>query len=270
MSLIRNGVEYKVADAHSHVYPEKIAEKATVNVGVFYGLNMENVGRSEDLIKLGKANGMDKYLITSVATKVEQARAISTFIAGECEKHPEFIGLGAWHQDLTDIEAEFDYIESLNLKGIKLHPDFQKFNIDDERMIPVYKEAAKRNLVVLFHMGDDRTDYSSPKRLSKVLEIIPDLTCIAAHLGGYTAWDEAYKLLKGKNLYVDTCSSLPLMNKEDAIRNIKHFGTDKVLFGTDFPMWSHDTELERFFSLGFSEEDNRKMLYENFKKLYNI
>ena len=80
MSLIRNGVEYKVADAHSHVYPEKIAEKATVNVGVFYGLNMENVGRSEDLIKLGKANGMDKYLITSVATKVEIAGKIAILI----------------------------------------------------------------------------------------------------------------------------------------------------------------------------------------------
>lgn len=270
MSFIRDGVEYKAADAHAHIYPEKIAEKATANVGAFYNFEMENIGRSEDLLKMGSENGMDKYLISSVATKLEQVRSITTFIAGECQKHPEFIGLGAWHQDVKDIEAEFDFIESLGLKGIKLHPDFQKFDIDDERMIPVYKEAAKRKLVVLFHMGDYRTDYSHPQKLMNVLKVVPDFICVAAHLGGYTVWDTAFEILKGANVYVDSCSSLPLMPKEDAIRNIKHFGVDKVLFGTDFPMWSHKTELDRFFDLGFSEEDNRKMLYENFKKLYNL
>lgn len=270
MSFVRDGVSYKAADAHAHIYPEKIAEKATANVGIFYNLNMENVGRSEDLLKMGSENGMDKYLISSVATKIEQVRSISTFIAGECSKHPEFVGLGAWHQDVEDIKGEFDFIEKMGLKGIKLHPDFQKFNIDDPKMMPVYKEAEKRKLVVLFHMGDYRTDFSTPERLMNVLKEVPDLICIAAHLGGYTAWDEAYGKLKGKNLYVDSCSSLALMPKEDAVRNIKYFGTDKVLFGTDFPMWSHDSELERFFGLGFSVEENKKMLYENFCKLYNV
>lgn len=39
-----NGVLYRAADAHAHIYPGKIAEKATENVGRFYDLPMAEVG----------------------------------------------------------------------------------------------------------------------------------------------------------------------------------------------------------------------------------
>ena len=55
-----------------------------------------------------------------------------------------------------------------------------------------------------------------------------------------------------------------------ARRSIEHFGMDKVMFGTDFPMWTHKKELERFFALGYGEEENRKMLYDNFEKLFKL
>ena len=35
MAVTHNGVTYRVADAHAHIYPGKIAEKATANVGRF-------------------------------------------------------------------------------------------------------------------------------------------------------------------------------------------------------------------------------------------
>ena len=45
---------------------------------------------------------------------------------------------------------------------------------------------------------------------------------------------------------------------------------DKVMFGTDFPMWTHEKELERFFAPAYGEEENRKMLYDNFEKLFKL
>lgn len=270
MSVTHNGVTYRVADAHAHIYPGKIAEKATANVGRFYDLNMENLGLPHILSELGKKAGIEKFLVSSVATKVEQSRSITDFIAAKCEKYPEFVGLGAWHQDLEDIDAEFDYIQSKGLKGIKLHPDFQKFNIDDPKMLDVYKEANRRGLPVLFHTGDDRTDFSSPARLANVIDKIPDFTCIAAHLGGYREWLEAKHVLKGSNVYIDTSSSLFFVGKEDARASVYHFGVDHTMFGTDFPMWSPDTELERFFNLDFSPEENKKILYDNFAKLFGL
>ena len=270
MAVIHNGVKYRAADAHAHIYPGKIAEKATASVGDFYDIRMQNVGLPHVLRERGREAGIDRYLVCSVATKVEQVRSINEFIRKKCEEYPEFLGLGAWHQDIEDINGEFDDIQEKGLVGIKLHPDFQKFHIDDDRMIAVYREANRRGLPVLFHTGDSRTDFSSPRRLMNVVEKIPDFTCIAAHLGGYSEWEAARRDLKGTNVYIDTSSSLFVVTRDQALENIAHFGVERTMFGTDFPMWLPKTELERFFALGLSEEENRKILYGNFARLFHL
>lgn len=270
MPVIHNGVVYRAADTHAHIYPGKIAEKATASVGTFYHVNMMNVGLPHVLAQRGGEAGIDRFLVCSVATKVAQVRSINEFIERKCGEYPQFVGLAAWHQDVEDIAAEMDDIQSRGLRGIKLHPDFQEFFIDDEKMLPVYEEANRRGLPILFHTGDSRTDFSSPRRLMNVLEKLPEFTCIAAHLGGYTEWEDARKELKGTNVYVDTSSSLFALNKEQASRSIEHFGVEKTMFGTDFPMWDPKTELDRFFALGFDEETNRKILYGNFAKLFRL
>lgn len=259
-----------MADTHAHIYPGKIAEKATASVGNFYHVDMRNVGLPHVLAERGIAAGTDVFLVCSVATKVAQVRSINEFIEKKCSEYPKFIGLAAWHQDVEDIEAELDDIEARGLKGIKLHPDFQEFYIDDPKMLPFYQEANRRGLPVLFHTGDSRTDFSSPRRLLHVIEKIPDFTCIAAHLGGYTEWEDARKELRGTNVYVDTSSSLFALNREQARHSIAHFGADRTMFGTDFPMWDPIEEIRRFFDLQLSEELNRKILYENFARLFHV
>jgi len=200
-------------------------------------------------------------------TKIEDIEHIQRGYEDIVEK---FVGLGAWHRDIEDVEKELDEIQALGLHGIKLHSDFQGFAIDDEKMLPVYKACMARDLPILFHMGDARSELSAPKKLANVLEKLPELKCIAAHLGGYQRWDEAKACLKGANVWVDTSSSLFVLNPDEARRSIEHFGIDKVMFGTDFPMWTHEKELERFFALAYGEEENRKMLYDNFEKLFKL
>ena len=173
--MIHNGAEYRAADAHAHIYPEKIAEKATASVGAFYDLNMDNVGLPSVLLEQGGGAGIDRFAVCSVATKVEQVRSINSFIEGECKRHPEFVGLGAWHQDIEDIEGELYDIERRGLRGIKLHPDFQEFRIDDPKLMPFYRAAHRRGLPILFHTGDKRKDFSSPRRLARLLDRLPEL-----------------------------------------------------------------------------------------------
>lgn len=104
---------------------------------------------------------------------------------------------------IEDVEKELNEIQALGLHGIKLHSDFQGFAIDDEKMLPVYKACMARDLPILFHMGDARSELSAPKKLANVLEKLPELKCIAAHLGGYQRWDEAKACLKGANVWVE-------------------------------------------------------------------
>ena len=114
-------------------------------------------------------------------------------------------------------------------------------------------------------------DFSNPNRLIPVLKIYTELTVIGAHFGGWSIWDEASRQLCDiPNLYVDCSSSLPWLDPQTAVEIIHRYGTDRVLFGTDYPMWSPKAELEAFLALGLDENENRSILSINAKKLFGM
>lgn len=262
----------RIHDAHCHIFPAKIAVKATNSIGNFYGIPMNiQEGSAEALYKLRNKAEVDHCLVCSTATKASQVISINDFIAEETRKYPDcFYGFGTLHQDMPETEmlGEIDRIISLGLHGIKLHPDFQELDIDDKRMYPAYKYLAEKSLPILFHMGDNRYDYSSAERLARIMDDINGLTAIAAHLGGYQAWDKANVLIKYDGIYFDTSSSLAFLPKETAYKRIMSYGTGRVMFGSDFPMWSMIDEIKNVEALGLSDEDLELIFYKNFERLF--
>ena len=262
----------EIIDAHAHIYPEKIAAKATDTIGEFYDIKMEMpAGTPEQLLKVGGNAGITRYVVHSVATTAHQVRSINEFIRKECEAHPEFIGFITLHQDLSEeeIESEIELALTHGMKGIKLHPDFQKFNIDDPQAERFYR-AAEGKLPILLHMGDDRYEYSAPHRLVKIAKKYPNTTFIAAHFGGYRSWSES-RLYKGLgNVYFDTCSSLPFISADEAKRIIDIHGADRFFFATDFPMWDAAQEIERFYEIPLSDREREMIFSENIKRLLRL
>ena len=260
----------RIADAHAHIYPERIAEKASNAVGDFYGIPLHQVGTAGALLREGKKIGAERYLVCAVATRAEQVDSVNRFIAASCRENPAFVGLGAYHQDITETVKVLEDVKKAGLRGIKLHPDFQQFNLDAPRMVEVYKELVKLDLCVLFHIGDNRFDFSAPERLARVMEAVPGLRCIAAHLGGYRYWGKGLRLLRGADLMFDTSSSLMFLEPGEAAGLIRETGFERFLFGTDFPMWTHEKELERFMGLDLTEEERTAILYDNFAKFFGL
>ena len=262
----------EIIDAHAHIYPEKIAQKATDAIGVFYDIEMEMpAGTAERLIEDGQRAGVTRYVVHSVATTAHQVRSINEFIKREMDKFPQFIGFMTLHQDLSEeqVKSEIEWAIDNGFRGIKLHPDFQKFNIDDESVEKFYKYTSNK-LPILLHMGDDRFDYSKPSRLVKIAKKYPNVNFIAAHFGGYRCWDEA-KLYKGlNNVYFDTCSSLPFISAEKAKEIIDMLGVERFFFATDFPMWDAKGEMERFNAINLTEKEREMILSKNVKKLLKI
>ena len=262
----------EIIDAHAHIYPEKIAKKATDTIGVFYDIEMEmSAGTAENLIKEGKKAGVSRYVVHSVATTAHQVRSINQFIKKEMEEHKEFIGFMTLHLDLTEDEVinEVNWAIENGFKGIKLHPDFQKFNIDGEKVEKFYKAAGDK-LPILFHIGDDRYDFSKPQRLVNIAKKFNNVTFIAAHFGGYRCWEEA-KIYKGlNNIYFDTCSSLPFITPQKAKEIITMLGAEKFFFATDFPMWDATTELERFCKIDLTEKERELIFSGNIKRLLKL
>ena len=261
---------YKILNAHSHIFPEKVSEKATKAIGEFYDIPMDLVGNSKDLIVDGNKVGILKHIICSSATTPRQVKAINDFITYEAEHNKEFIPLGTLHPYMEDFIEEVERIVQKGVKGLKIHPDFQKFPADEDKAIEMYKVASKYNLPILFHAGDKTSDLSSPHRIRKICDKVPDLRIIAAHFGGHQSWDEVIPTLKHSNIYFDTSSSLPFITKEMALNFINYFGAERFMFGTDFPMWNAEDELQRFFNLELSEEENKIILYDNALKIYNL
>jgi uncharacterized protein len=256
-----------IIDFHAHIFPEKVAYKAVHAIGAFYDAPMTHSGSSDDLLKSGASIGVRRYVVHSTATRPDQVKSINDFIAGECSKHQEFIGFGTLHRDLPDATDELERMLTLGLRGIKLHPDFQHFAVDDAGLDPIYGLAQKKRVPVLVHAGDARYDYSGPKRIANVLDRFPKLTLIAAHFGGYTEWGDALNYLAGREVYFDTSSTLWKLPIESAMEIVKKHGARRFLFGTDYPMWDHAEELERFMRLGFTDAERELVLYGNAEEL---
>lgn len=261
-------MNYTIYDSHAHIFPEKIAKKATDNIGAFYDIPMTHTALSGQLLEYGTEAGISKFLVCSTATVPKQVTSINDFIHAECLSHPEFVGLGTLHPYMENIQEEVIRISRLGLHGVKLHPDFQLFDIDDEKAIYMYRLCAEYNLPILFHIGDDRYEYSEPARLIKAMDLVPDLTAIAAHFGGYRHWHtiKAYDI--SDRLYFDTSSSLFTLESSVAVDAIRHFGADRFMFGTDFPMWNPAGEIERFMSLELTEEERVQIFSKTFESLW--
>ncbi len=264
--------KFEVIDAHCHIYPARIAARAVAGTDGFYGLHSVHTGTVENLLAEGDKRGVDRFVVQTVATNPGQVKTINEFIAGEVAAHPDRLtGLGTLHPESDDIAGDFRHLVELGLHGVKLHPDIQRFKIDDYRCLKIYELCEQAGLPILLHTGDHRYDYSNPNRLLPVMEIYTGLTVVGAHLGGWSVWDEACdKLGALPNLYVDTCSCLSFMTPDRMAAIICHYGCDRVLFGTDYPMWPADKELAALLDMGFSDEEYRQLFSKNAKKVFGI
>lgn len=257
----------RIIDFHTHIYPQKIAKKATQSIRDFYDLKGSSMcGTPEQLLERGKVAGIEHFVVLPVAISPAHVRHINEFVAAEVEKNPEFTGFGTVHAAMDNIEQEIEYIKSLGLKGIKIHPDTQGFNIDDERLFPMYDMICGK-MPIMLHTGDPRYDYSHPRRLRKVLDMFPGLTAVAAHFGGWSVFDEAYEALHDKDCYMDISSSLRFMPEGKAEEYISLYGAERLLFGSDFPLWDPVEELKLFMKLKISDEQREKICFKNALRL---
>ena len=256
-------------DFHTHVFPDKIAQKATENICAFYDVQNGFAGTPQTLLQLGKQAGVTSFLLLPVAMKASQVRHINRFAAEETALHPEFVSFGALHPQVEDLQGEIDYLTQSGLRGVKVHPNMIRVAIDDPSMLPIY-EAIEGKLPIMLHTGDPRMDFSHPARLRHVMHMFPRLQVFAAHLGGWSVYDEALEALGDTNCMVDMSSSMSFLQPEEIVRYIRAFGTDRVLFGTDFPIWDPRVETERFLRLPLTDDEKEIIAYRNAERVLGI
>ena len=265
---------YRIFDAHCHIYPEAIAKKAVEGIDRFYGgLPFEHCdGTVGTLLRIGREAGISHFLVHSVATAPRQVSGINRFIASEAARSEgAFTGLGTLHPDSENQERDFGELVSLGLKGVKLHPDVQRFEADSPGAMRIYELCADAGLPVLVQTGDYRFDCSNPNRIANVLRQFPKLEFVGAHFGGWSVWDEAVRTLSEfDNITVDSSSSFYVLGREKGRELIRAWGADRVMFGTDYPMWNPQPDIGCLLGMELEEDEYRRIFWDNAVRIFGL
>ena len=258
---------FVIYDCHTHIYPDKIAAKAVKSIGDFYDIPMDTDGTVEALLRQMKELGIRRSLALAVAVEARQVGHINDFLIATVNAHPrELWGFATLHPDMEAPDKEVERVLKAGMKGIKLHPDMQHFSLADEKADRLFA-ACEGVCPMMLHTGDSRYHNSNPSLIPGILKRHPRLQLICAHFGGYSEWDDAAKYLADTNVYVDTSSTFFALPNERVLPLIRLYGEDRILFGTDFPMWRAIPEIQNLLSLGLSQIALKKIFSENLARL---
>ncbi|MCX7747351.1 MAG: amidohydrolase family protein [Clostridia bacterium] len=249
-----------VIDFHVHCFPDELAMKAVPKLAACARIPARLDGTLGSIKKSMRTEGISHSVILSIATKPSQTRTVNDW-AVEVQDG-EIICFGSIHPEYIGWKDELKRIKALGLKGIKLHPDYQDFFVDEQRLFPIYECAFDLGLMILFHAGVDiglpEPYHCTPQRMRKVVRAFPGGKIIAAHMGGFKCWDEVEKYLVGEDIYFDTSYSLEWLGEEQFKRMVRNHGHKKIVFATDSPWTDQGEEIRRIKMMGFEpavEED---------------
>lgn len=263
-----------IVDVHAHIFPDKIAEKATRSTAEYFPMKEppSHNGTVQQLVDTLWEAGIDYALVFSAATTETQVEHVNRYLYTESLKHPEFLPCGSIHAAYPKFEEELSWLCDHGMHGIKLHPEFQKFPLNDRRLFPIFEVMAEKDMFLIAHMGDPRVEVSGPERMVEIATTFPRLRCIACHLGDWGEWDREriLPLTKLSNVYTDISSTFSYTdNGENILSIIRSYDPDRIFWGSDYPIWCPKKELRRVRELPFSEDFVDKLLFQNFKAFYH-
>lgn len=237
-------------DVHTHAFHPKIASKAVAHLNSAYGLACEGDGTIGHLLEQESAVGIEKTVLLCAATAPSQVIPANNYAMELQRSHPEHVlAFGTFHPAYARWGEELDRLERNGIRGIKLHPDFQGFRLDDPRLLPIL-DACQERFIILMHIGSEgplESRPSTPYMVARLAATFPRLTLVAAHFGGYRMWKHVLEgLPPSDNLWCDTSSTSPFVSPELLKALLGHFPRERLLFGTDWPLYSPEKEFRRF------------------------
>ena len=272
-----------IIDFHTHAFDDVIAARAIEKTEA--SIMMSDYPFKARAITDGTTSGLlekmdewniDRAVVLPIATKSKQQRVINDWASKFIHNRntDRLVFFGTVYPSSADAFDELDRIKGLGFRGIKLHPDYQNFYVDDERIFDIYRKCAELGLAVVFHAGYDVLSpddiHCTPERCARVNDAVPEMTMILAHLGGNEMWDDVERLLVGREIFFDTSFAADHIDDVQAKRLISAHGTDKILFASDCPWQSAQVNFRFIKRLGFDKEDEDRIFYKNALKLLNI
>ncbi len=254
-----------VIDFHAHCFTDSLAGKAIAGLEDCCNIKAVHDGTAGGLKSYMKACGVDRAVVLPVATKPSQVKTINEWAKAAGDDTLHFFG--AIHPDDENVYDVIRQLKADGFRGVKLHPDYQRFFADEQRMMPIYEALRDAGLIVVFHAGLDiglpSPVHCTPLMLKNILLSVKGIKIVAAHMGSHALWHDVEEVLCGLPIYLDTSYSHYVLKNDGMVRMIKKHGAENVLFGTDSPWTSADDEIKKITSLDLPQSDIDKLLYLN-------
>ena len=265
-----------IFDFHVHCFPDALAPRAVAALtenAVIIGLKPLTDGTATGTEKRLRSVGITGAHVLNIATNVRQTENVNRFAASL--QGGFFTPAGSVHPDCEDKKHVIVSLRDAGIRGIKVHPDYVRVNIDDPRYDEIFSICEEAGMYVVTHAGFDPVspDYihATPEGMLKVIRAHPRLTFIAAHMGGSSQLDGVLELLAGTNVYFDTSLISIRENEADKLKTLFHsHDPDRILFGTDTPWSDPKAEIAFVENAGLSERAKEKIFYKNAARLLKL
>lgn len=272
-----------IIDFHSHDFPDAIAVRAMAGMcakteGVLWAAGDGTLGNHLDSME--KA-GVDMSVLCQIATRPSHwkpilERSISVMDGGLGSRaRKKIIPFGSVHPFDPDFGDHLAQFAAAGVKGVKFHPYYQDFSINDPAVYPVFAKIADLGLVVVCHCGGDVCwrdirGYCGPKETVSLLKNVRSLKFVAAHLGGcYGYGMNAVDALLECGAYIDTAVLPSRRHYDEEMRLLSTWPADRLLFATDFP-WADIRECVSWVESLRDSSDHEAIFSGNAKRLLGI
>lgn len=256
-------------DFHTHAFPDALAERTIPALAAKGSVTPALDGKVSSLVASMDRAGIERSVVCSIATQPRQFEAILAWSAAI--RSSRLVPFPSVHPADPDCLERLSRIRAEGFAGVKMHPYYQEFTLDEGRMFPVYERIAREGLILVMHTGYDigypRDPIATPQRVVNVVDRVPELRLVATHMGAWDDWQEVLRLLSGRPVYMDCAFSLEFLVADDARQLFTRHPQEYLLFGSDSPWADQGQEIAKLKRLGLDEELERLILSGNAERL---
>lgn len=256
-------------DMHTHAFPDDVAPRALQKLSTLADWQPIGDGTLAGLLDAMDHADLDVAVLAPIATKPGQAKGILKWGKRVAKtSHGRVIPLASLHPDDKDPVGWVDRLADKGILGIKLHPFYQDFVVDEPRLWPIYAACQEHGLLVELHCGSDlgfaddpKPDRAAPARVATVLDQFSSLKLLCTHMGGWNMWDDVGEHLLGRDVYLETSFCRTFLDARDFTRLVLDHGPDKICMGSDWPWNDPAVEIEFLRSLGLDQQTESQLLF---------
>lgn len=259
-----------IIDFHTHAFPDELAGRAMKLLEEEGGISARLDGTIRSLLASMDRCGIEKSIICNIATNASQFSSILRW--SKKIRSERIIPFPSFHPFDPEFAECIRAIKGEGFLGIKFHPYYQNFSIDDERLLPIYEKISEHDLILVMHTGFDFAfpfiPIADPQKIARIVESFPSLKLVTTHLGAWKHWGDVEKYLLGKPVYMEISFALDFAGEDDAVRRIMlNHPPEYILFGTDSPWTDQRETLDLLMGLRLGAEKERLILRENALRL---